>query len=381
VSRKKLVILGASITGLGVVRDAMANGLEPLLVDVSDGIAFRSSLARRILCDGDEQVLKTLLAHEICAGSLLIATSDSWIEFVMLNRTALDDAYDTVLHASNDVLEICTDKFMFARWCLDNQVSAPRFYEIEEGGIPADCDLTYPLLLRPYKGVMNGGGGEVPKAVHVSERAALLRWVKAFRDAKIHPIATQSLLGTDLVQYSVGLARNGALTVSFVAEKVRPHAGQCAVGCYVVLRENAEVEALARDVAERLGYFGIAEFEILHVRESGENYLIEINARPWIQYGLGPKSGHNLLKVLLDAGNYDASNEKKTGVRWLDFNDDLYNCFSRRVGLVRNGSVSWRDYVASVFRANAFSKWKFSDQAPFWYALRKTISDVGRRYL
>jgi len=385
VPRNRLIILGSSVAALAVVRNAVANNLEPVLLDTRDGIAFRSSLVQSIFCDGnsDDEVLPILLelGQSGCVCSL-IATSDRWIDFLVSNRSSLEQVYDTVLQASNDVLAICTDKLLFAHWCDENNVAAPRLYQLDAQDLLPDAELNYPLLLRPYKGVMNTGGSGVPKAVEVVDRTSLRRWLKTFRDARVQPIVTQSLLGFNLTQYSVGLVRNGEKMVSFVAEKLRPLADQCAVGCYVVLRENSAVEKLAREVANRIDYFGIAEFEILHVKETGENYLIEINARPWIQYELGPRSGRNLLQVLLDAPAYDSSREKKSGIHWLDFNDDLFNCFSRSVGVMRRGEVSLFGYFVSLLRANAFAKWHPGDQRPFWQALGQSIFDIftrGRR--
>ena len=379
--RNRLIILGASVTALAVVRNAVVNNLEPVLLDTRNGIAFQSSLAQSVFCNGnsDSEVLQTLLELGHSGRCSLIATSDRWIDFLVSNRSSLEQAYDTVLQASNDVLKICTDKLLFAHWCDENNVATPRLYQFDAQDLPSDVELNYPLLLRPYKGVMNAGAGEVPKAVETADRASLQQWLKTFRDAGVQPIVTQSLLGLDLIQYSVGLVRNGERMVSFVAEKLRPVADQCAVGCYVVLRENPAVEKLARDVANRIDYFGIAEFEILHAQETGENYLIEINARPWIQYELGPRSGRNLLQVLLDAPAYDSSREKKSGVHWLNFNDDLFNCFSRSVGVVRRRKVSLFSYLVSLLRANAFAKWHRRDQRPFWRTLGQSVFDIFTR--
>ncbi len=383
-SSGRLIILGASVTALAVVRNAAAINLTPVLLDTSEGVAFRSSLAQSVYCNGynDREVLRTLLELGQAGQGALIATSDRWIDFLIVNRAQLEQFFDPVLQASNDVLSICTDKLRFACWCDENNVVAPHLYQIDELGLSSEAEELYPLLVRPYKGVMNSSTHKLPKAIEVVDRAALQQCLKKFRDAQVQPIVTQSLLGLDLIQYSVGLARNGKRMVSFVAEKLRPVASQCAVGCYVALHENAAVEKLARDVADHLDYFGIAEFEILHAKKTGENYLIEINARPWIQYELGLQSGHNLLQVLLDTPVSGCSPEKKSGIYWLDFNDDLFNCFSRSVGIVRKGDVSLFRYFVSLLRANAFAKWHFRDQRPFWWAMGRSISGIftrGRR--
>lgn len=381
----RLIVLGASVTALAVVRNAAAINLTSVLLDTCEGVAFRSSLAQSLYCEGysDSEVLHTLLELGHAGQGALIATSDRWIDFLVVNRTQLEQVFDPVLQADNEVLSICTDKLRFARWCAENGVAAPHLYQVDEQGLSSETKVSYPLLVRPYKGVMNSSTHGLPKAIEVVDRADLQQCLKVFYGAQVQPIVTQSLLGLDLTQYSVGLARNGARMVSFVAEKLRPAAHQCAVGCYVALRENPAVEKLARDVADRIDYFGIAEFEILHAKETGENYLIEINARPWMQYELGLRSGHNLLQVLLDAPAYDASREKKSGIFWLNFNDDLFNCFSRSVGAVRKGDVSLFTYFVSLLRANAFAKWHFRDQQPFWRAIIRSIvrsmSDIFTR--
>ena len=59
------------------------------------------------------------------------------------------------------------------------------------------------------------------------------------------------------------------------------------------------VEQLARNAIERLDYFGIGEAEILRDKQTGEDYLIEINARPWLQYALAPASNHDFLGLVL----------------------------------------------------------------------------------
>ena len=379
--QKRLIILGSSVTALAVVRNAAAMGLVPVVLDTRNDIAFQSSHVQKILCVGktDSEVLATVLELGQAGRHSLMASSDRWIDFVMANRPSLEIAFDTVLHASNDVLAICTDKLKFAHWCDTNAVAAPRLYHLNTQGSLSEPVGDFPFLVRPYKGTMNVAANGLPKAVEVNDQASLQRCLQSFQDAQVQPIVTRSLLGLTLTQYSVGLARTSERMVSFVAEKVRPTADQCAVGSYVVLRENSTVEKMARDVADRLDYFGVAEFEILHAQETGEDFLIEINVRPWIQYGLGTRSGHNFLQVLLDGSAYDSSLEKKSGMCWIDFNDDLFNCFSRSVGVVRNGEVSIFTYLGTLLRANAFAKWCISDQRPFWHTIGQLIaSSMGR---
>ena len=162
--------------------------------------------------------------------------------------------------------------------------------------------------------------------------------------------------------------------ISFVAIKRRPLPQHCAVGTYVELAPQPEVDALGRAVLEALDYQGIAEVEILRDEDSGRLYLIEINARPWVQYALGSASGHDLLGFQLHPERFDAGRAVQRGRRWLNFTGDLYYCFSRSAGVVRKGRMTWVPYLRSVLRANTFAYFAWTDPMPAWRVLRELWS-------
>jgi predicted ATP-grasp superfamily ATP-dependent carboligase len=177
------------------------------------------------------------------------------------------------------------------------------------------------------------------------------------------------LLGRRLTQYSVGASRRETEMITFVAVKRRPLPEDCAVGTYVELRPDDAVASLARRALESLDYQGIAEVEILRDEGTGRDYLIEINARPWIQYGLGPASGHDLLAFQLDPRRFDRTRAVTRGKRWLNFPNDLFYCFSRSVGVVRRGRVPVASYLRSMLGANTFAHFAWTDPLPAWRSL------------
>jgi predicted ATP-grasp superfamily ATP-dependent carboligase len=119
--------------------------------------------------------------------------------------------------------------------------------------------------------------------------------------------------------------------------------------------------------------------EILRSEDDGKDYLIEINARPWLQYSIAPASGHDLLGVALGYHKTENHHPRKTGVRWLDFWADLYVCFSRSEGLYTTGRIGLAEYTRSVLRANAFANFDWRDPAPALHNLWQTIRHLGRR--
>ena len=296
----------------------------------------------------------------------LVATSDSWLRFIIEHRTALASAFTTILHPHNASIATCLNKARFSAWCQEHGFCTPGFWVGAE--VPAELALRYPLLIRPADTLHDrpaSSGSEIPKAVEVSSREELLSWVACYGKALATPLVTESLLRHRLTQYSVPVARAAGKILSFVAVKRRPTPAWCATGTYVELQPDAAVEALARRVIEALDYFGVGEVEILHSRDTGENYLIEVNARPWLQYGLAAASGHDFLGLVLGGEKSEHDHAKKEGFRWLDFRSDLYVCFSRSRGMVRTHQIGLFEYLMSIVRTNVFAKLNVVDLRPW----------------
>lgn len=378
--KERLVILGGGLTALAVIRNAHRIGLSAFLVTDRPDIAGKSSLGRAIAVGhpSSDEALSVLTALTDAGSGYLVATSDAWLRFVVEHRAILDARYARVLHPDNDVLRICLDKSMFSRWCAQYGIPTPGFSQPEDitppDSTPRPVGLSFPLFIRPAVTHHQNTPGEILKAREVRSPAELDHWLAVFARAGIQPIITESLLNRPVIQYSVGVACTGRDLTSFVAIKRRPLPEQSAVGTYVELAPNRGVEDLARTVVERLNYFGIAEVEILHDVERGASFVIEINARPWIQYALAYRSGHDFLRFLLDNPSYDRRAEIKTGKCWIDFNGDLFNCFSRSIGLVRHGRIGLAEYLISLAKVNVPARFNLRDVRPFWYSVRQLVA-------
>lgn len=376
----RLIILGASITALAVVRAAWRLGLSPVVFDVAPGIACSSSLAeiqiRRNLTSG--ALIEYLMRLGDNRNNFLVATSDVWLRILKEHRAQFDHHYERVWHPRNEALEVCLGKLEFVNWCQANSLPAPRLYELDAVG-QTSVPIKFPVLIRPSQTLHGNSGPKLPKALQVENPDDLRGWVQQLRRAGVEPITSQSLLGQNLVQYSVPAARADGKMVSFVARKVRPLAESCAVGTYVELAPNDEVEGLARKALDLLDYYGIAEVEILHCRDSGENYLIEINARPWAQLSLAMASGHDLVAFMRNPSGYRADRELKTGKRWIDFRSDAFYCLSRSEGLLWKGKLRLADYLISLLRANVYAKFCAHDIRPFLNDTAELLTTLLRK--
>jgi predicted ATP-grasp superfamily ATP-dependent carboligase len=359
--RPRLVVLGSTLTALAVARDAHAHGLEPVVVDTHAGPAFRSRYVRSAPVDGANDA--ALAAHVVALGgpaAMLVATGDVWVRFLMRHRAALDAAYVDLWHPNNDALSLCLSKSRFAQWCAEQKLDAPRSWRAGIDARPAG--LAPPFLIRPAETQHALAAHGVPKAVEAKDEAALAHWLTLFADARCEALVAESLLGQPLAQYSVPFARARGVTLSFVARKLRPAPERCAVGTCVALAPHAAAQALAQRAVQALDYHGIGEAEILVNEATGRCALIEINARPWLQYALAPASGHDFIAHL--RGTPSTAVPRTTGRCWIDWHSDLFGAFSRSQGAVRRGELALSAYLATLARANVFARFDWRDPAP-----------------
>ena len=138
-----LVILGASITGLAVARDAHRHGLQAIVVDSEDGPALHSRRATPVSVGAVTE--KATIDRILSLGgpqAALISTSDQWIRFVIEHRSLLSSAYKTILHPDNAALELCLDKMAFSDWCITSGLPCPAVWTPGSGPRPASLKFS-----------------------------------------------------------------------------------------------------------------------------------------------------------------------------------------------------------------------------------------------
>jgi len=359
-----LVILGASITGLAVARDAHQHGLRAVIVDSEEGPGLHSRRATpvRVGPATDAATLDRILGLG-GAQAALISTSDHWIRFLIDHRQALAASYGSIVQPANSTLELCLDKMAFSDWCAASGLPSPAAWIPDRGKRAAS--LGFPVLLRPVHTVHSRPDVDLPKAVEARSESELAHWLEQFSARRVVPLVSESLLGRSLEQFSVPFARSDRQILLFTARKVRPSAELCQTGTCVELCTDERIEQLGRTAVERLDYFGIGEVEILRDKQTGKDYLIEINARPWLQYALAPASNHDFLGLVLKLPATGEKSAVRVGKTWLNFYPDLFIAFSRSVGMVRLGRLSLLTYLRSLIRSNVFALFDWRDLRPF----------------
>ncbi len=378
--RWRLVVLGSSVTALGVARNAYRLGLQTVLVDRQAGIACASRCASSSLVEGKSEA--EILEHVCQLGqsgisSYLIATGDLWVRFVARHRAELDMAYPQVLHAQEPVLHRCLNKLAFAHWC--RQLGIPTPTACLGTDTIARQSLRRPWILRPEETLHDAPELGLPKAIEIASEAELDHWLQRYAEANIVPILTESILTEPVDQFSIPFVRHQGETLCYVARKLRPTARTCRVGTFFESCHAPAIESLARRVIEQLGLTGMGEVEILRQLQSGREFVIEVNPRPWTQYSLTRALGLDFLGMLIGkVGVPSRLSAKRTC--WIDFSNDLYAVFSRKEGMLRQGQLTFWQYLRSLSRCRAFGKLSLSDPWPFVSDLFHTLFRRGCRH-
>lgn len=373
---RQLIVLGSSLTALAVVRNARALGLRVVLVDQVRGVAHRSRcINERLLVEAalPETLLPSLERLAAALPTALVADSDDWLSWIYAQRHSLESAGLVVLHPANDVLATCLDKRAFAAWCDAHGFPAPRRYELVGGEAPETIE--YPVFVRPRL-TRHADLSAVPKAAVARDPVELEIVRERFDRIGVPVVVSRSLLAPGLRQFSYGFARRAdGAQCGLVTEKLRPWPDQCATGSLVVTAQAPQLLDLGQRVADALDFVGIGEVELLHNDRSGETHVIEVNARPWLQYALAIRSGRDLLRFHLRPHSYDAARESDAPLRWLSMASDLFHCFSRKAGLIRRGKLSWGDWWTSLQGPRVWAAWSWHDPLPALSLARRTARD------
>lgn len=372
---ERIAILGSTLTSLALIRAARGLKLPTALIDTTRGIAWSSHLPHKYLVPNDDRsILRGLIELAAKTPTALIADSDHWLRFIARNREVLAQHFVDILHPSNECFEICLNKTNFLTWCARHGLAAPRLYQPDAA--PASA-ANFPLMIRPSE-TRHNIADDIPKAVVVNTVGELEHWLERYRSNGAQPDICESLLSPTVRAYSVGAARNRAgELLTMVAQKIRTPPSSCSGGTYVELSPQPAVEALARSALQQLDYYGIAEVEIMFEPRTGQASLIEVNARPWVQYGLAERVGFRLLSFIVEGKSTSecapALANRVTGA-WLNFSDDLLVCFSKHKGLLREGQLSLGEYLRTAWKANAYAMWDARDPVPFLKSTARFLS-------
>jgi predicted ATP-grasp superfamily ATP-dependent carboligase len=306
--RPSALILGMSETGLGTLRLLGRAGVICYGLDAIEPLpAFWSRYCRRGMrlapdaCDAQVVEAVIAFAKELPPRPVLIPTSDRMVQLVSRARARLEPLFRMVL-PDEATVEDLLDKSRFAQRTRGLPVSVPRSMTINGiDELPAAvAQLGLPLILKP---VRQGdiAGTNFPKVL-LLERPEQVAEAQARHACcnTMRLVAQEYIPGAARQQLSVAavLDRDCRVVTSFTARKRRQGTNGTGVGLYVESIHDPEAQAAGIALLKQLKCVGISEVELKRHPETGRLYVIEINARVWLQVTLPAACGINFPEAV-----------------------------------------------------------------------------------
>jgi len=232
---------------------------------------------------------------------VLFFQEDAHLLMVSRHRRRLAQAFRFALPAA-DFIEQLVDKARFQRLSEARALPVPRTRALHPtpGSQPPELDLRYPLIVKPLTRLASWAtiepGGKALALGAADDLAALWPRLTA---AGIDLLAQELIPGPEsaIESYHVYIDAQGAVAGEFTGRKIRTYPAvyghSTALTLTDIRTQGADVAALGRDVAARIGLRGVAKFDFKRAPD-GRLHLLEINPRFNLWHHLGAVAGVNL---------------------------------------------------------------------------------------
>lgn len=232
---------------------------------------------------------------------VLFFQEDAHLLMVSRHRRRLAQAFRFALPEA-DFIEQLVDKARFQRLSEARALPVPRTRALHPtpGSQPPRLDLRYPLIVKPltrlesWATIEQGG-----KAIALGGAADLDALWPRLIAAGIDLLAQELIAGPEsaIESYHVYVDGQGEVAGEFTGRKIRTYPAtyghSTALTLTDIRTQGADVAALGRDVAARIGLRGVAKFDFKRAPD-GSLYLLEINPRFNLWHHLGAVAGVNL---------------------------------------------------------------------------------------
>jgi len=307
---------------------------------------------------------------------VLFTDNDKAVLAFSRHRAALSDYYQFLL-PDDTLIEDLADKRRFARLAEEQSLPVPRtFFPATQEEFQEAARLTnYPCILKPahqdlwkderlVSGLL---GGRYKKAFKAHNRQGLLDAYEQIRRFSPELVVQEYVPGGDdhLYCLNIYLDAQGAIKGLFLGQKLRCCPVEFGMGSFVESVIDQPLINLGIQIAQRLGYRGLANLEFKKDRDSQQFKLLEINPR-FNSWGyLGTYCGVNLpARLYHDRTGQPTAEESRpryaTGVRWLHLKNDLKALVEYR----QRGEWPLRRWLRSFSGPLTFHQFSWRDPLP-----------------
>jgi len=323
------------------------------------------------------------LARRLGRVAVLVPCTDEAVLTLSERRDDLGASYLLPL-SGHDVVEMLLDKARFAEHARAAGLAIPDTVVLRtrDDAVGAAGSLSFPAVLKPATKTATWRGHTSAKALPVADGDELLAVYDRVQEWSDVLLAQGWVDGGEDHLYSCNAYFDaaGEPLVTFVARKLRqwpPEVGTSASG--EECRNDEVLEQTLRTFGG-VGFHGLAYLELKQDARTGRTLIIEPNVgRPTGRSAIAERAGVELVyTAYCDAAGLPVPRtpQRYVGAKWVDVRRDLQAAY---VGH-RNGSLTVRDWAASLRGPRAHAIWSASDPLPFAVDLAH-VTATGQRLL
>ena len=359
-TKRKTGTLACVLGDMDLVRPLGLAGVRCAVVGPAGGATAHSRFTERPIpweSGCDEALVDRLLRFGAAQPDkpVLYMEEDAQLLLVSRHRDRLAAVFRFAL-ADGDLVETLVDKGRFQALAEQLDLPVPRTRRLRPlpGSEAPELDLRYPVIVKPLTRRPPWdeieGLGKAIRLEGPQELRALWPWLIP---VGIDLLAQELIPGpeTRIESHHVYIDADGAVAGEFTGRKIRTYPVEYGHSTALTITdidgEGADVRALGREIAGRLGLSGVAKFDFKRDPD-GRLHLLEINPRFNLWHHLGAVAGVNLPAIVhadLTGRPRPAPAKARPGACWCHIGKDRL--------AARDSGVSMARWLAWVARCEA----------------------------
>ena len=276
------VVLDIAFSGYGVLR-SLADYKIPLIGFYNSRTlpeSYTGLCRKKIYFRNNEELLQQLieLPESLEKKPVLILTTDTFVEFYVKNRHALEGKYLMNMPDSNTV-DLLMNKNKFKDFAKENGILIPRSYEVREitdiGKI--EFLLKFPVIVKPYKRTKEWLSSGFKKAYIISDYDQLLEFYKTASEFEKYFIIQEYIQGNDdHIEYCLTyFSECSDCLMAFTGQKLRQWPVSTGSTATTIPVKNDLIREETEQIFKALRYSGFGSIEYKRDANNGHYYLIE----------------------------------------------------------------------------------------------------------
>ena len=391
--KNKAVILGSNYyIGLSTIRCLGTKGIHTVAIDYSNKDRYGAKskycsekpIAPHYKTDkkGFIEFLKGY-AKKQALPPVLIPCHDSYVEVVDEYLDELKELY-LIPQTEAGLYTRLMNKETLHKLAMEKGVTVPETVRVNEDNFYERIEtiIKYPCIVKPTDSSAFVARFR-RKIFKVNNREELEEALEKAHDADLEVIVQRIIPGFDdnMYAFDAYLNQDSKVTHWMTAQKYRQYPINFGASVYTGQKYVPELYDIGAKFLEGVKYKGFAEIEFKKDAETGQFYLIEVNARITNFNNLIYKVGLNIpyityMEMIGQPLESKAITRDINRVFWYAYEDIL-----AIIDYIKTGQLSFREVAKSLLRPKAYAIWSLDDPKPAFEFFKMTIRNVFNKVL